>query len=103
MLGWSLLLLVLLMLPQELTVCGVIIHLLMTGVTVSAIGYFCYIIILSFFVVCDSSCDTGLRRCVNSETDCCPYFSPTNLCTTQCPVNFNASAASNFVCSKSTT
>ena len=43
----------------------------MTGVMVSAIGYICIIIILSFIVVCDSSCDTGLRRCVNSETDCC--------------------------------
>ena len=66
-------------------------------------GTYAIIIILSSFVVRDSNCDTGLRRCVKSETDCCPYFSPTNLCTTQCAVNFNASADSNFESSKSTT
>ncbi|XP_019853773.1 PREDICTED: deleted in malignant brain tumors 1 protein-like [Amphimedon queenslandica] len=47
---------------------------------------------------CDSSCNTGLRRCVGLQTNCCSYFSPTDQCTTQCPTNFNASASDGFIC-----
>ena len=56
--------------------------------------------LLSFFLACDSTCNTGLRRCVGSQTNCCPYFSQTDQCTTQCPTNLNASASNGFICSK---
>ena len=53
----------------------------------------------SFSIACDSSCNTGLKKCVGSQTNCCPYFFPTDQCTTQCPTNFYASASNGFICS----
>ncbi|XP_019862777.1 PREDICTED: uncharacterized protein LOC109591471 [Amphimedon queenslandica] len=48
---------------------------------------------------CGSSCNTGLKRCVGSQTNCCSYFSPTDQCTTQCPTNFYTPTSTDFICS----
>uniref|UniRef100_A0A1X7VUU2 SRCR domain-containing protein n=1 Tax=Amphimedon queenslandica TaxID=400682 RepID=A0A1X7VUU2_AMPQE len=47
---------------------------------------------------CGSSCNTGLKRCVGSQTNCCSYFSPTDQCTTQCPTNFYTPTSTDFIC-----